>query len=174
MKPSTPINTDLVLLGGGHAHVQVLKSFGMRPAPGVRVTLITKDLEAPYSGMLPGYVSGHYTHDDIHMDAMKLAGFASARFIHGEAIGIDRTEKRILLLNRPPLAYNLLSLDVGIRPDTSGIEGAERHAIPVKPVATFAARWDDVQRRVPKKVGAAPGTATLRDERNLPTNKSVV
>ena len=153
MKPSTPINTDLVLLGGGHAHVQVLKSFGMRPAPGVRVTLITKDLEAPYSGMLPGYVSGHYTHDDIHMDAMKLAGFASARFIHGEAIGIDRTEKRILLLNRPPLAYNLLSLDVGIRPDTSGIEGAERHAIPVKPVATFAARWDDVQRRALTKDG---------------------
>ncbi|MEQ1697689.1 MAG: selenide, water dikinase SelD [Hyphomicrobiaceae bacterium] len=147
MKSAAPIKTDLVLVGGGHSHVQVLKSFGMRPAPGVRVTLITKDLEAPYSGMLPGYVAGHYTHDDIHMDAMKLAGFAKARFIHGEAVGIDRAQKQILLRNRPPLAYDLLSLDIGIRPDTSGITGADEHAIPVKPVATFAARWDDVQRR---------------------------
>ena len=153
MKPATPIKTDLVLLGGGHAHVQVLKSFGMRPEPGVRVTLITKDLEAPYSGMLPGYVSGHYTHDDIHMDAMKLAGFANARFIHGEAIGIDHVQKRVLLRDRPPLAYDLLSLDIGIRPDTSGIAGADEHAIPVKPVVTFAARWDNVQRRALTKDG---------------------
>lgn len=146
MKSPSPTKTDLVLLGGGHAHVQVLRSLGMKPEPGVRVTLITKDLEAPYSGMLPGYVAGHYTHDDIHMDAMKLADFANARFIHGEAIGIDRQNKRVLLRDRPPLAYDLLSIDIGIRPDTSGIEGAG-YAIPVKPVASFAARWDDVQRR---------------------------
>lgn len=142
-----PAPTDLILLGAGHAHVQVLRNFAMRPAKGVRLTLVTKDLEAPYSGMLPGYVAGHYSHDDIHMDAMRLAHFASARFIHGEATGIDRANRRILLRGRPPLAYGLLSIDIGIRPDTTGIAGALEHAIPVKPVATFAARWDDLQTR---------------------------
>lgn len=39
---------DLVLLGGGHAHVEVLRSLGMQAMPGVRLTLITKDVHTAY------------------------------------------------------------------------------------------------------------------------------
>src|ERR1700739_638045 len=90
MQQRAAIAQDLVLVGGGHAHVHVLKSFGMRPVAGVRVTLVARDVETPYSGMLPGYVAGHYTFEECHIDLGRLATFAGARVIREEAIGLDR------------------------------------------------------------------------------------
>src|SRR5918911_5498430 len=116
MRQPIPIAQDLVLIGGGHAHVHVLKSFGMRPVPGVRVTLVARDVETPYSGMLPGYVAGHYSFAECHIDLMRLARFAGARLIHDEAIGLDRAERRVVCPAPPPLRYDLVSLHVGSTP----------------------------------------------------------
>ncbi len=144
MRPE-PVTHEIVLLGGGHAHVAVLKAFGMRPSPGVRLILVAKELAAPYSGMLPGLIAGHYSPEDSHIDLVRLARFANARLVHGSAIGVDRAARRVLIENRPPLAYDLLSIDVGITPDLDAIAGADRHAIAVKPISTFARKWRAIE-----------------------------
>src|SRR5438552_17319410 len=123
MRPAVPITQDLVLVGGGHAHVHVLKSFGMRPAAGVRVSLVARDLETPYSGMLPGYVAGLYSFDECHIDLVRLARFAGARLIHAEAVGLDHPARQILCRAHPPIRYDILSLDIGSTPRMGGVAG---------------------------------------------------
>ena len=161
---AVPISKDIVLVGGGHAHVFVLKSFGMNPEPGVRLTLIAKELAAPYSGMLPGFVAGHYSLDECHIDLVRLAQFAGARVIHGAMCGIDRANKRVLIEGRPPLSYDLLSIDVGITPLLEPITGAAEHAIAVKPVSLFAPKWQALEARVvtnggPRRIAVVGGGA---------------
>lgn len=112
-----PIYKEVVLIGGGHSHVHVIKMLGMNPIPGVRVTLISRDFETPYSGMLPGYVAGFYTKEECHIDLVRLCAFANARLIHEEASGIDTKKKLIYFkTDRPPIRYNILAIDIGITP----------------------------------------------------------
>src|SRR5262245_35817096 len=137
MEPAKSIRKRVVLIGGGHAHVLVLRSFGMKPEPGVDLLLIACELDAPYSGMLPGYIAGHYSFEQCHIDLVRLAQFAGARLIHGEAIAIERATRRVVLKDRPPVTYDLLSIDTGITPLLDDIAGAEKWGLAVKPVSTF-------------------------------------
>ncbi|MBK9440538.1 MAG: selenide, water dikinase SelD [Comamonadaceae bacterium] len=139
--PSTPIARDIVLIGGGHSHVGVLKRWGMQHEPGVRLTVICTDVHTPYSGMLPGYISGHYSYDDVHIDLARLAVFAGARLYCDEVTGIDRAAQKVLCRNRPPVPYDFLSINIGSTPRLTGVAGAAAHATPVKPITRFNARW---------------------------------
>jgi len=94
--------------------------------------------------MLPGYVSGFYTYDDCHIDLVRLSRFANARLVHATARGIDLSSQEVLLVDRPNLQYDILSLNIGIAPSTLDIPGAAQHTVPVKPISTFASRFEQM------------------------------
>ncbi|HET6520396.1 MAG TPA: selenide, water dikinase SelD, partial [Geminicoccaceae bacterium] len=151
-------------IGGGHSHVAVLKRFGMRPLPGVRLTLVARDVHTPYSGMLPGFVAGHYGFDDVHIDLGPLARFAGARLFHAEAVGLDLAGRRVLCRDRPPVPYDVLSINVGATPGLADVPGAAGSVVPVKPIDGFVARWREVSARIlvargPVRIGVVGGGA---------------
>jgi len=149
MKASnTPVAKDLVLIGGGHAHVAVLKRFGMEPVPGLRLTLITRDIDTPYSGMLPGLVAGHYGFDETHIDLGPLARFAGARLYHAKVEGLDLDRQLIHAPGRPPIAYDLLSINTGSTPNRVNIPGVDEFALAAKPIDIFLQRWQQLVARV--------------------------
>lgn len=136
-----PIVRDIVLLGGGHTHALVVRRWGMQPLPGVRLTLVSQDVITPYSGMLPGYLAGHYSHEDIHLDLARLCQWAGIRFVRATVTGLDPSRQQVMLDGRPALEYDVLAVDTGSTPDTASVPGASSFTIPVKPVYRFDHHW---------------------------------
>jgi selenide,water dikinase len=161
MQQSRPVETDIVLLGAGHAHVEVLRRFAMRPEPGVRLTLIGREPETPYSGMLPGLIRGEYTHQEAHIDLAPLAAMANARLILAAATALDLDACLVCVPGRPDVAFDLLSVDVG------GIPAAPPGAgVAVKPIGGFLARLHRLEAELPPGVrvavvGGGPGGVEL-------------
>ncbi len=155
-----PLVRDLVLVGGGHAHVLVLRLWAMDPQPGVRLTLVSPEPAAPYSGMLPGHVAGHYAREDLMIDLVRLAEAASARFILDRATELDLAQRQLHLAGRPPLSYDILSLDVGVGSGLSGVPGFAEHGVAARPLGDFAQRWQrflDTAPAAPQVVIAGAG-----------------
>jgi selenide,water dikinase len=136
-----PLVQDVVLVGGGHAHALVARMWAMDPTPGVRLTIINPDPAAPYTGMLPGLIAGHYTQDQIMIDLVRLARFAGARLILDRVTGIDRDQRQLFLQNRAPIPYDLLSLDIGITSDLPQVAGFAAHGFAAKPLGDYAQKW---------------------------------
>ncbi len=148
-----PVLRDIVMVGGGHSHVVAIKRFGMKPVPGVRLTLVCRDTHTPYSGMLPGYIAGHYGYDDVHIDLRRLAEFAGARYVLDSVTGIDRDNRLVQLAGRPPLPYDLCSINIGSTPRVDSVPGAAEVAVPVKPINQFNQRWLALLERVRAATG---------------------
>jgi selenide,water dikinase len=141
MQTQIPLTRDLVLIGGGHAHALVLLKWGMQPLPGTRLTVINPGPTAPYSGMLPGHIAGHYTREDLEIDLVRLARFAGARVILDRAVGLDAAAKTITLEGGQQIAYDVASIDVGITSELPQIPGFTEHAIGAKPLDIYAETW---------------------------------
>lgn len=147
-KKSAPVVKDIVLVGGGHAHLAVLRHFAMHPLDGLRLTVISRDIHTPYSGMLPGYIAGHYSFDDCHIDLGPLCRYANARLYHSSVTHIDLEEKSIHVDDRPSINYDICSINTGSTPSVQDVQGVHEHALIAKPIDRFLTQWDELLARL--------------------------
>ena len=148
--------TELVLVGGGHSHVEVLRAFAMKPPPHTHLTLVVDNPVAVYSGMVPGFVAGQYRTSELEIDVLPLARRAMARVILSAAVRIDAEEKRIYLADRPPIRYDLASLDIGSTVIGLDLPGICEHALPTRPISELVRRTGSFVERARKRERGAP------------------
>lgn len=132
----------LLLVGGGHSHVEVIRRFGCLPEPGVDVTLVSPDRHTPYSGMLPGLVAGHYDFNQCHIDLQQVCAAYRVRWRPARITALDTHEYLAVLDDGTREPFDIVSIDTGSTPVLDSIPGAERHGTPVKPVKGFLERWN--------------------------------
>lgn len=137
-----PGTRELVLIGGGHAHVQVLRALATAPLAGVRTTIVLDRPGAVYSGMVPGLVAGQYAMRELTIDVPALAARAGATVVLAPATRVDAAARRVEVAGRPALAYDVASLDVGSTVAGLALPGVAEHALPTRPIARFAGEVD--------------------------------
>jgi selenide, water dikinase len=137
----------LLLLGCGHAHLEVVRQFGQRRPFDFEVecVLANPDQDVAYSGMLPGVVAGHYAQADMLIDVAALADAGAWRFIPHAVRELVPTQRIAILADGSQIAYDILSLNTGSVTNLQQVPGAAVHAVPVRPFAAFLAAWQNIR-----------------------------
>ena len=147
---------QLVLIGGGHAHIQVLKRFAMKPLSDMAITLISDRDVGIYSGMVPGLIAGSYQAEELQIDLVPLAALAGARFVRDAATSIQTTERQITLGSRPPINYDIVSLNLGAPIAGADLPGVGEFALPTRPIAKLTDALGSLDKRVAQGEPDAP------------------
>eukprot|EP00557_Chaetoceros_sp_GSL56_P002629 CAMPEP_0176496204 /NCGR_PEP_ID=MMETSP0200_2-20121128/11072_1 /TAXON_ID=947934 /ORGANISM="Chaetoceros sp., Strain GSL56" /LENGTH=482 /DNA_ID=CAMNT_0017894147 /DNA_START=635 /DNA_END=2080 /DNA_ORIENTATION=+ len=139
-------NDDLkriVLIGGGHAHLQLIKAYHYKARPSNwHVTLIDKVTSASYSGMIPGCISNLYTPRQTQIPLDELAQWAKVDFYHDTVVGIDFESQMVKLKNHEQgLHYDVASIDIGSTSrGIDNVPGVSEYAIPTRPIDLLVKR----------------------------------
>lgn len=129
------------MVGGGHAHLAVLRALANEQHLSVDAVLVTPSKYQNYSAMLPGWISGHYPMSAFRIDLESLAQAAGVRLLLGSMAGMDAERRCIALENGLQINYDLLSLDVGSETNTSWLEVLGPKLLPTKPLDRFISQW---------------------------------
>jgi selenide,water dikinase len=135
---------EIVLIGGGHAHVQALQGFATEPPPSSRLTLIVDTPIAIYSGMVPGFIAGQYKEEELQINVRRLAERAGIQVVIDKAVGVDPHNRLIFLENQAPVAYDLASFNIGSTVAGLDSPGVREHAIATRPIGVFIQRIDHI------------------------------
>jgi pyridine nucleotide-disulfide oxidoreductase family protein len=138
---------DVVLLGVGHTNAHVVRMWQRHAPRGARLTCVSNNPVATYSGMLPGVLAGQYPQERMEIDLARLSAAAGAGLMIADVTGLDVARQELLFADRPPLRFDVLSIGIGSIPAAGDLRIADAaRLLPIKPMQTFIPRLDDALR----------------------------
>lgn len=138
----------LVLLGGGHAHVKVLADLAGHPLVGWDVHLVTPYPRQIYSGMLPGWIAGHYPIDSCAIDLGTLAGRGAVTLHATSGVALDLELNELHCADGTLMRFDRLSIDTGPVAALEELPGSAEHALSIRPIEKFVAAWPALVDRI--------------------------
>lgn len=147
---------QIILIGGGHSHVQVLEALANEPLADARVVVVVDKPTAIYSGMVPGYVAGQYRADELEIDVPALCREAGVDVVIGAVERIDAERQQIHIEDGDSLAYDLASINIGSTVAGLDTSGVREYAIPTRPISDLVARVDDLVARARSRESRDP------------------
>lgn len=141
---------DLVLVGGGHAHLTALARLRDTVAAGHRVTLIGPSPYHYYSGMGPGLLSGIYRPAEARFHVRKMALDRGARFLEDRVRSVDPLRRMLRLASGGEVRYDVASFNTGSEVPGDFVELRGNAVYPVKPVENLIAARRKVQDSGPR------------------------
>lgn len=142
----------VVLVGAGHAHLQVLEAWGGRPLGDVELTVVVDREKSIYSGMVPGLLGGDYTRDELTVPIGPLVRAAGGTLVVSPLISVDPQGRRLFLADGRRVQYELASLNLGSTVAGRSVPGVAEYAVPTRPLASLL----DAMERVRVEGGGGP------------------
>lgn len=146
----------LLLIGGGHSHVQVLEGLASNPLADCKVTVVVDRQVAIYSGMVPGYVAGQYRRSQLEIDVPRLAHRAGIDCIVEPVVRIDAGTRTIRLHDGRKLAFEWASVNIGSTVAGQDLPGISRFALPTRPISKLVQEVDRVIEEATQSCAAKP------------------
>lgn len=140
------MSVQLLLIGGGHAHLGVLDMLAKRRRAGIDVTLVSTQDNQIYSGMLPGHLAGHYSLAQCSIPLDLVTEAAQAEFIRARIVGLDLKQRIAMTSTGDLLPFDVVSIDVGPAPDRQLIPGLE-HTLSIRPIEHLLEVWRTLEQR---------------------------
>ena len=129
---------NLVLVGGGHAHLTVLLNLANYVQRGHRVTIIGPSPYHYYSGMGPGMLSGIYRPREVRFHVKKMVQDRGGTFLEDKVMRIDPVKRILFLQSEKQMPYDIVSFNTGSEvPLQPILSTMQENIIPVKPVISL-------------------------------------
>ena len=141
----------ILLIGGGHSHVEVVRKYGLAPIPGAEVTLVSESHQTAYSGMVPGLIAGHYSIDECHINLETLCKKSKIKFFLGKVEKVYPETSLVVTNSGTEINFDIASIDTGSAPNAKAILGAETWSAPVKPINRLMKDLDTFEKKLQGK-----------------------
>lgn len=160
----------LLLVGAGHAQLGVLDDLARAPLAGVEIVLVTPYPRQIYSGMLPGWIAGHYALNQCAIPVAPLAARAGARLVTAQVTRLDLASRTATTENGTVIGFDWISIDTGAVLGADHLVGVREHGVALRPIEDFIVAWQRLHVQLAAERIAA-GTNTIAQR---PTVLSVV